>query len=365
MPTTSGALSTANRTVGVKLDMDDAIQILTPSDVPLQQWVGSEPTNSIKVEWLEEDLTPQSDTATVVTGTGPWTVTVADGGIFRVDDVLHVRDAAPGVQFTVTAIATNDLTLAAFAGNATAPAVNNVLVIIGQYKAEGGDPPTARSIEDTAKYNYTQIGQEKVQSTRTQRKRDMYGVDDPYDHELMKKFKEVAIRFERSMVNGQRAISGDNTKRFMGGLLYYITTNTSSGTKANAASLMNALIRKCYDAGGTPRTLMVSTAVKEAISQNVDVSGRRTTRTETTGGSVIDRFASDFGEVEIVANRFFPMTKGLVLQQEFITRKVFDPYFHETLAKTGDAEQGEVVGEFSLRVKNEKAHGVLTITDAT
>lgn len=364
MPTVVGQVGSWTRSVGVKLDIDEAIYILSPSDVPLQSRIASEGTSSIKVEWLEEDLTPQSDVASVVAGAGPWTVTVSDGGIFRVDDILHKAGAASTVQYQVTAIAGNDLTLAGFAGNATAPVVADTLNIVGQYKAEGGAPPEARSIEQTAKFNYTQIGQEKVEATRTQRKRAMYGTTDPYEHEQMKKFKELVIRFERSMVHGQRAISGDQKRRFMGGLLYYITTNSVSDVKANAKAAVNSLLQKTYEAGGTPGLLMVSPAVKGAISDNVDVSGRRTTRTEKTGGSVIDRFESDFGEVEIVANRFFPKTKGIVLQEEFLKRKVFDPYQHETLAKVGDADQGEIVGEFSLEVKNEKAHGVLTLTDA-
>lgn len=360
---------TYNQTVGVRLDMDDAIQILSPSDVPLQSRLRTESTNEVKVEWLEEDLTPQSDTVASVTGTGPWTPVVSDTNIFRVGDVLWKEGAASSVQYTVSSITdATTMVIAGFAGNATGPSAADVLTIVGQYNVEGGDPLAPRSVERTAKYNYTQIGQEQVAATRTARTRGqrggLYGQMDPYDHEVGKKFKELAIRFERSLVHGQRSISGGADKRFMGGLLYYITTNTVSNTKANAAVAIGDLIKKAYDAGGTPSTLMVSPAVKVAISRNVDVAGRRTTRTETTGGSVIDQFESDFGTVNLVVNRFFPQTKGILLQEEYITKKVLDGYFHELLAKTGDADKGEIVGEFSLEVKNEKAHGILTITDA-
>lgn len=366
---TIGQVGSFNRSVGVKLDMDDAIVFLTPDDVPLQRRIGSTPTSSIKVEWLEEDLTPQHSAVSAVVGTdAPWTVTVADGGIFRAADVLHVQDAAHTVQFLVTAVSGDDLTVDGFGGNTTDPAVADVLEIIGQYTNEGSDPVDARSVEGTALFNYTQIGQEKVEATRTQRKRAMYGsgdaAGDPYDKEVRKKFRELAIRFERSMVNGVRAISGDSKKRFMGGLFYYISTNTSSNTSANAKTAINSLLRSAYEDGGTPKLLMVSPAVKAAISTNVDATLRRSTVDESTGGSVIERFLSDFGEVSIEINRHFPATKGLLLQEEYIERAVFDPYAHELLAKTGDADQGEIVGEFSLRVKNEPAHGILTLTDA-
>lgn len=358
--------ATYNTSVGVRIDMDEMVDILTPDDVPLQSLIGSTPTSSIKVEWMEEDLLPQSVTASSVSGAGPWDVTVADASEIRPGDLLYKDGAAYTVQYNVTAVNydTNVITMAGFAGNSTAPAANDVLNIIGQYRDEGSDPEAPRSVERVAKYNYTQFGQEAVQVTRTQRKRAMYGQTDPYDHETMKKFRELNIRFERSLVNGVRTLSLDQKKRFMGGLFYYISTNTASGTAANVKASINSLMRKAYEQGGTPRTLMVSPAVKAAISNNIEAT-RQVMRPETTGGYVIDRVTTDFGDVNITVNRHFPKTKGILLSTEYLTRRVYDGYAHEMLAKTGDAEKGHIVGEFSLEVKNEKAFGLLTVTDAS
>lgn len=366
MPIRSTRTGTYNQSVGIKLDIDEAIFILSPSDVPFQQWVGTTPTSSIKVEWLDEELTPQTATVTAVTGTGPWTITVADVQTYRPNDVLHKQDALSGVQYVVDSInaGANTAVVSAFAGNTTAPAVNDVLEIVGQYKVEGDDPEAPRSVDRTTNFNYTQIMQEQVAATRTARKRDIYGGADPYDHELEKKFKELAIRSERAFVFGQRSISGDSQKRQMGGLFYYITTNTASGTSANAKTVLNDIIRKVYEAGGTATDAMVSPAVKAAISTNVDASLRQSTVSETKGGSVIETFQSDFGTLNLTVNRFFPKTKGIVMDKQYITKAVFDPFFHELLAKTGDSDKGEIVGEHSLKVKNEKAHGTFTLTDA-
>ena len=366
-----GKYGSYNQTVGVRLDMDDAIQILSPSDVPLQGRLRTDTTNQVKVEWLEEDLTAQSVTIQTsgVSGTAsPWTITVDDSSVLRPGDVLWNQTVGTSSrQFTVTSINTgaNTAVIASFAGtdDTMDPADGDVLVIVGQYRVEGSDPEEARSVERTSKYNYTQWGQERVEATRTARKRGLYGQGDPYDHEVQKKFKELAIRFERSLVHGQRAISSDSKSRMMGGLLYFIATNTASNTKANASTAINTLVKACYEAGGNPSTLMVSPSVKAAISANTPV-GLRTERADNTAGTVVDRIMTDFGEVNLVVNRFFPKTKGILLQEEFLSRVNFDPYFHELLAKTGDADKGHIVGEFSLRVKNEKAHGILTLTDA-
>lgn len=356
-----------NQTVGVRLDIDEAIQILPVDDVPLQSRIGSEPTDQIKVEWLEEALTPQTCVVASETATGGvGDVVVDDASPIRVGDVLWERDAVYTKQFLVTAVnqTTNTLTVTGFAGNVADPTVAATLEIVGQYNTEGGDPQDPRSVERELPFNYTQIAQEQVATTRTARKRGLYGKGDPYAHELRKKFRELAIRFERSMVSGYRTLSGDSTKRMMGGLLFFITTNSESGVAANAKTLINSLGRKCYDAGGTPHLLMVSPSVKQAISANVDATLRRSERSDRTGGYVIDHLLTDFGEFEIVTNRHFPKTKGLLLQEEFVKARPFDAYFHEMLAKTGDSEKGEVVGEYSLEVKNEEASGVLTITDA-
>lgn len=356
-----------NQTVGVRLDIDEAIEILTPSDVPLQQWAADGPAaTQVKVEWLEEDLTPQEVTVVSETATaGVGDVVVNDASPIRVGDVLLERGAAYTKQFLVTAVnqTTNTLTVTGFAGNATDPTVAAVLEIIGQYNTEGGDPKDPRSIEREMPYNYTQIGQEQVEVTRTARKRGLYGQGDPYDHEVMKKFKELAIRFERSMVNGYRTLSGDSTKRMMGGLFFYIATNSQSGTVAQASAKVNALAKSCYEAGGTPTVLMVSPSVKVGLS-TIDASLRRSDRGQTTQGYVTEQILTDFGEIDVVINRHFPRTKGILLQKEFIKKRPFDTYFHELLAKTGDSESGELVGEYSLEVKNEKAHGLITLTDA-
>jgi hypothetical protein len=363
-----GPQATFNRTVGVKLDIDEAIRILPVDDVPLQQRVPSEPTRSIKVEWLEEGLTPQTCTVVSTAQTAsPWQVVVDDASAVRVGDVYHLVDAAYDRQFLVTAVdsGTDTVTVSSFAGtlDANDPVAADVWELIGQYNAEGSDPQDERSVDRTIPYNYTQIGQEQVGVTRTQQKRAMYGLDDPYGHELMKKFKELAIRFEKSMVHGYRTFSGDSTKRFMGGLLFYITSNSQSGTAAQVKDKIALLLKDSYDVGGNATTLMVSPAVKIAISDNVDASLRQVERSDTTGGFVVERLLTDVGSVNLVMNRHFPRTKGILLPQG-VKRRVFDAYFHESLAKTGDSEHGQVVGEFSLEVKNELEGGVLTVTDA-
>lgn len=381
---TYGKVGSFNRTVGVRLDMDEAITILPVDDVPLQRWLPTRETSSVKVEWMEEGFTAQSAVATsaTVTGTtpGPYTVTFSDASIFRPGDILRQTStggtggnttptpaANLALQFLVTGVntSTNVLTITGFAGNTTVPTASDAFEIVGQYLTEGADPNEARTTERTSKYNYTQIGQEKVEASRTARKRAMYAQEDPYDHELAKKFRELAIRFERQLVLGQRAISSGTDQRAMGGLFYYITSNLSSGLASTARTLINNALRTAWTNGGTPDTLMVSPAVKVAITANIDAATRRWTMSDTIGGYAVEKVVTDFGEVDIVVNRYFPTTKALVLDRKNLAKVVFDGYHHELLAKTGDSDRGQIVGEFSLIAKNELGMGQVIITDAT
>lgn len=361
----NGMTTTALQTVGVKFDMDDAIVLLPTWDVPLQKRLSSAPADEVRIDWLEDALVPQETTITSFTGTGPWTPLVPDTSFLRVNDILWDKTAVvPTAQFVITSITdATHFVMAGFNGYATNPTNADVLQIVGQLGSEGGDPPAFRSVDRTNPFNYTQIGQEGVQVSRTERKRATYGVNDEYTYQVQKKFKELAIRMERSFTNGVRYQSG--ATRFMGGLFSFITTNTVSNTVANAKAAVNSLARKCFDQGGTPRTLYASAGVKQALSLNYDPALRIVDRSDAEGGFVVDRLLTDFGLIDVVVDRHFPVTKALLLQEEFDRIRTFDGYFHEMLAKTGDGDKGEIVGEFSLEVKNQQAQGVLTLTDAT
>lgn len=376
-----GVRGTFNETVGVKVDMDEAVDILSPADVPFQQILGTDSTVQVKVEWMDEDLMGQyvvvDDASVSGAGTSgdPWVLTVDAGTAdeLRVGDVLwNETDGTSTIQYRVEAVntSTDVVVLTGFAGNSTAPTDNDVLKIVGQYRDEGSEPEDMRSNERNARYNYTEIFQEGVEATRTARRRGagsgLYGKGDPYDHEVMKKFKELGVRFERSIIHGQRAISSDAKRRSMGGFFYYVSTNTASNTAANAKTALNSLLRQMYNQGAPSRTMLVcSPAVKQAISLNVDASLRQASHQTRKAGFVVDNYLSDVGEIEIAINRHLPTTKAIAITTEYAKVVNFDPFSHELLAKTRDGDNGHIVGEKSLQVKNEKAFGLLTITDAS
>lgn len=371
----NGMRTTANQaSATVKQHMDDAIDMLRVDDVPLQQRFSSSPVNNLKYEWLDEDLDTQSIQVTATSATSSTSVTVSDASGVRVRDVYKKRDAASeettpgsGLQVEVSAVnyTTNVLTLAARPGfgSTDVQLVNgDVLDLIGQVPKEGEEPQNARDLDPNARFNYCERFQEHVQASRTAQKHEQWGITNPLERAKQRKFKELAIRFERSLIHSRRQKSTDGTQYQMGGLLYFIQTNFVSGVKVNMASLINDLLRKSYNVGGMPSFLVVSPSFKRVFSE-LNASLVHEDHVDTVIGRTKTRFTSDFGDVEVWMDRHMPTKTAIAVQPEYVTIQNYDEWFYEDLAKTGDADHGHIVAEKGLKVKNEKAHGVLVVTD--
>lgn len=368
-----------SQTVGLKIDMDDLVTILPVDDVPLQQWIPNGPAAmETKVQWLNESLTPQTLTASGnaagVSAAASTALKVTDTSGVRAGDIYRRQGSANtdgGVQVVVASV--TDATTLVLSnrpyGGTTDEGIadNDVLELVGQFIDEGADPLDSRFVDRTTDYNLTQIDQEKVDASRTTRKVARYGMGDPYDHEVQKKFRELAIRHERRIVLGRRfqGSAGDAKKRTMGGLLYYIagSANSVSDVKANLAAATNTALRNIYNSGGNVNTIWVSADVK-AVFDALNASPVRTAQSDNGYERKIDHFASSFGTVDIRFSRYIPKRQALLVDSKFVGHRTLDGWFHELLAKTGDAAKGQIVGEKSLEVREPLAHALLTISDA-
>jgi hypothetical protein len=70
-------------------------------------------------------------------------------------------------------------------------------------------------------------------------------------------------------------------------------------------------------------------------------------------------YLGDFGEVAIVPNRFSPGNFAFVLDPEYASVSYLRPFRTFDLAKVGDSDKKEMVVEYGLRIKSEKAHAVI------
>ena len=73
----------------------------------------------------------------------------------------------------------------------------------------------------------------------------------------------------------------------------------------------------------------------------------------------MDLYVSPFGEVKVYLNRFLKAGDTLVFDPENWKQCTLRGWTRETLAKDGDNMKMMIVGEFSLKHKNQKASAVI------
>lgn len=368
-------------TTAQKKVITDAIDIIDPRDVPVIKYFGldGDPGQfdivnwpGTKVYWLSDDLTT-IDTAIASNWATDWTtlnVTAGTGKYFKPGDLLRVYGAVGGTYeeniVRVESISTDALTVDPNydGSNPTGEvaASGSDIKLIGSARKEGEDADYERTITDVSEaYNYTQIFQDDLKISRTQQKIAQYGKAGEWDYQAAKKLPELMRQMARTFYYGVRA--EDNTTgagiRSMGGLHQFISTNTSDlSSAALTRKDIHDMMQDCWDQGGNPNLLICNAWAKRKISDMFE-GYVRTTRNESTGGVIIDTIATEFGELDILMDRWCPTDRLYIVESQYIGFLAYDPFFWETLAKTGDADKGQVVGEYTLVVKNEEAHGMI------
>lgn len=354
-----GLLATYDLPTGVMLDIEPMISQLSPFDVPLLYGDGDGPAiprgpaYEKKVEWQDDSiLTPRSTlNGALTTGTTAVVIATADANHFGPGDVLQIE----AEKVRVTALSTDGVTLTvtrAFAGTAVNHADTTKVVGVGKALPEGSDPAIARAQDRSARYNVTQIfGPEAVQVSSTENTVRKYGLEGTteFDYQVMQRLREKAISLEQAILYGTRVDDGTNEWRTMGGMSYYFTVTDSSTTTLTDTKLLDAL-QAVFDAGGSPTDVLVGSKQKRIISAFESTLIRRT-GDESTRGARVETFISDFGMTNVRLDRWVLVNNAFIYDRNDLELSTLRPMQFEMLAKTGDSKKGQVVGEYSLKVR--------------
>jgi hypothetical protein len=243
--------------------------------------------------------------------------------------------------------------------------------------------------------NYTQISDKKIIISRTQDKTSKAGRKSELAREVAKKGVELRIDMEAITLGNQASSAGSGngaTNRKLGAFRAWLASNDSMGSggasggfntstsvvdaatngtqRAFTKVILDATILSSYNAGGSPKVLMVSPYVKTVFStfmSDANVANQRyetPSRGQTTIVAAADMYMSDFGAVSVVPNRQMARAgaavarNGFLIDPRMVSLGVFDDIHIEKPAKTGDAEKRVLVTEYTLLVNNEAAHGV-------
>jgi hypothetical protein len=215
----------------------------------------------------------------------------------------------------------------------------------------------------SAPFNYTSIFQKALKFTGTEVVIDEYGYSDAFAYKAMKALPEMFRWVELAIFNGVRAVGTATTPRSFGGLGTFITTNTqSAGSTTLAKTVIDALAEKVRLTGGMPDLFVCHPSTANDLRAILDSSSfvRLSQENNMFGMQSIEGIRTQYGNLKIVESLWTPTTKAYMLDSSRIGLFELRPFGWHELAKTGDSRKAEVVGELSLAVANDKAHGIVT-----
>ena len=303
---------TSHDGVGIRESLADVIANISPEEVPFQSNVGSENVANTYFEWQTDSLASTSTTG------------VIDG-----DDVS---------SFDSTSATTR----------------------VG---------------------NYTHIRRRTTIVADNFSALDTAGRNDELSYQIAKRGKELKRDVEAVLTANNAQVSGDSsTARETGGLGAWIASNANAGTGGALATgngttartdgtqrdftetMLKDAMQQAFVSGGQPSILMVGPHNKTVVSGFAGIAAQRYQAPSDAPTTIIgaaDVYLSDFGTLNVVANRFSPERTAYLLDPEYASVCYLRPIQNVELSKTGDAEKSMVIAEFGLKVTNEAAHAVV------
>jgi hypothetical protein len=358
-------------------DVSDVISIVSPFETPLLDVLGDplRAATSTHHEWLEDELLPNKDTVNDIAIDDPETETqfdVENGDRFRAGDQIQCEGTAE--LMLVTAVAGDTLTvIRGYAGTPAHELASGAVVnILGNAALEGGDKPAARFTTRSRKGNYTQIFTAAVEVSGSDLAASQLGLADEMDYQKQERLRELLRDLESTVINGGSPTAnpqGSGTvRRTMKGVLAHLTSNVftagDSGFPSGEAldeEMLNYALRRIWENScGSVDTIVVGGFQKRKINTFLSAL-RGYTATDTTYRDRITAYESDFGLCRIVTTRWMPQDAVMLLDSSRVkVLPLSGRSFHfKPLASGGDYECGELIGEYTLELRNEAAHGVI------
>ncbi len=249
---------------------------------------------------------------------------------------------------------------------------------------EGDDVTSFDAVTATVRMqNYAQISRKTIVLSATEEVVNKAGRRSELAYQIAKRGAELKRDQEFTMLNGAVAAAGNTTTaRGTASLNAFVKTNydmqtnganpdyttlpnsarTDGNVRTFTETILKNVIQKVWSAGGTPKILMTGPVNKQRVS---GFSGIASSRFNIDGGAkpatlvgAVDVYVSDFGNVQVIANRFQRERDAWVIDPDYAKLMTLRPYQQVELAKTGDAEKRMLIVEWGLKVTAENAHGI-------
>jgi len=245
---------------------------------------------------------------------------------------------------------------------------------------EGDDATTDAATPTVRLGNICQISDKVARVTGTQQAVEHAGRDDELAYQEMLKGLELKRDMESILcgTNQAKNAGAAATARVTASVLSWIKTNTSKGASGSDPSAadgtgtrtdgtqrlfteanLKIVLQSVWNNGGKPDVVMTGGFNKQQFST---FTGRATPTEDTKAKKIVaavDAYESDFGTIKVAPNRFMRTRDVLVLQTDMWAIAFLNgrKMVSVNLAKTGDSERRQILSEYSLVSRNEKASG--------
>lgn len=355
-------------------DVSDLVTIASPHETPLLDALGdpARVARSTVHEWLEDALIGNTDVLSTEVSATVWAV--GNISLYRPGDQVLVDGGVERVLVTAVDTAQSRITVTRGYGGTTQATISDdlPLTILGNAALEGDDAGTSRTTNRVRRSNYTQIFTSTIEVSGSELAVSQIGVRDEMDYQKANRVRELLRDLENSVINGVAPASnpqGSTTaRRTMRGIRSFIQSNVfapgvggfPSDTKLTEAALNLALRTIWQEASSRVDLIVVNGREKRRINEFV-ATNRRFFSVNETYKDMVSVYESDFGTCRVIVSRNVPAGTVLLLDSSRISVMPLAgrSFHHKPLARTGDSDRGEVLGEYTLEFRNESAHGLI------
>lgn len=374
MTTGSGLITSYDNTVPLRRTVTDRIILADPYDIATISALGLDNAGKFQFvnqpnrtyEWLEDAYPAVSDAAAgtnLTVSTNTTTITITTPNLFHVGDVIQLESASGDYAY-VSSIAASVLTVIRGFGGTTPVSHPETSTVYIRYNAriEGAASSASPWTEVSSNTNNSTIFHKEVYVSRDDRLFPNYGVADLLNYRIDQNMDILMQQLDGLPYWGKRAAGTSSAARSSGGFGTFITTNVSALSGAVLLkSHIDAEFLQIHAAGGNTDLILTDPWGQYKVNSFYE-GFVQTGRSEKTGGMIIKQLMHPItGKlVDIVVDRNCPAGNMWFIDRRYCGYLTIDPFFYETLAKTGDFEKGETIGEYGFVLAYNKAHSGLT-----
>jgi len=198
------------------------------------------------------------------------------------------------------------------------------------------------------------------------------GLADEMDYQKQERLRELLRDLENTVINGGKPTSNPegsgSVRRTMKGIIQHLSTNVfhtgdsgfPTGSDLNESKI-NYVLRKVWERSSGNVDLIVVGGLQKRMINSFTADSRNYAASDTTFTNMISIYESDFGVCRIITSRWMPQDAVLLLDSSraSVMPLAGRSFYFKPLASSGDYECGEMVGEYTLELRNEMAHGLI------